>query len=59
LWSNRSLKPRRVLEGELAAREAITILATMTPQAVAAARELREMELDRAIAYRELILAIT
>jgi hypothetical protein len=48
-----------VLEGELAAREAITILATMTPQAVAAARELREMELDRAIAYRELILTIT
>jgi hypothetical protein len=48
----------KVLEGELAAREAITILATLTPQAVPAARKLRELELDRAVAYRELILAI-
>lgn len=48
----------KVLEGELAAREAITILATLTPQAVPAARELRALEVDRAVAYRELILAI-
>lgn len=48
----------KVLEGELAAREAMTILASLTPQATAAARELHEVELDRAVAYRELILAI-
>jgi hypothetical protein len=48
----------KVAEGQLTAREAITILATLTPQAVAAARELRETERDRAVAYRELILAI-
>jgi hypothetical protein len=48
----------KVAEGELAAREAITILATLTPRAVAAARELRQTEPDRALAYRELILAI-
>jgi hypothetical protein len=48
----------KVTEGQLTAREGITILATLTPQAVAAARELRETERDRAVAYRELILAI-
>lgn len=48
----------KVADGELAAREAITILATLTPQALAAASELRETDRDRAIAYRELILAI-
>ncbi|HET6687169.1 MAG TPA: hypothetical protein VFH02_11660 [Jiangellaceae bacterium] len=48
----------KVAEGQLTAREGITILATLTPQALAAARELRESERDRAVAYRELILAI-
>lgn len=48
----------KVSRGELAAREAITILATLTPQAAAAARDLRRTEPDRAATYRELILAI-
>ena len=48
----------KVLEGEYTAREAITILATLTPQAEPAARELRDIDPDRADSYRELILVI-
>jgi hypothetical protein len=48
----------RVLEGRLAPREGSTILATLTREAVTAARELRETEPDRADAYWELISVI-
>ena len=48
----------KVLEGELTAREAITILATLTREAVPAARALRDTDPDRADSYRELILVI-
>ena len=47
-----------VATGHLAPREAVTILATLTSQAVPAARELRASDPDQADAYRELILAI-
>jgi hypothetical protein len=48
----------KVVEGEFTAREAITILATLTREAEPAARELRVTDPDRADAYRELILVI-
>lgn len=48
----------KLLEGEFTAREAITILVTLTRQAVPAARELRATDPHRADAYRELILVI-
>ena len=48
----------KVLEGEFTAREAITILATLTRDAVPAARELRATDPDRAERYRELLLVI-
>ena len=48
----------KVLRGEFTAREAITILATLTREAVPAARELRDTDPDRADTYRELILVI-
>jgi hypothetical protein len=48
----------RLLRGEFTAREAITILATLTREAVPAARELRATDPDRADTYRELILVI-
>lgn len=48
----------KVLEGEYTGREAITILATLTREAVPAARELRDTDPDRADSYRELILVI-
>jgi hypothetical protein len=48
----------RVLEGELTAREGITILATLTREAESAARELRDTDPDRADSYRELIRVI-
>jgi hypothetical protein len=48
----------KVLGGGLTAREAITILATLTREAVPAARELRATDPDRADKYRELILVI-
>jgi hypothetical protein len=48
----------KVLRGEFTAREAVTILATLTGQAVPAARELRATDSDRADTYRELILVI-
>lgn len=48
----------KVVDGGLAAREAFTVLATLTREAVPAARRLRETDPDRAAAYRELILAL-
>jgi len=48
----------KVLEGELTAREAITILATLTREAEPAARKLRDTDPDRADSYHELILVI-
>ena len=48
----------KVLGGGLTAREAITILATLTREAVPAARDLRASDPDRADSYRELILVI-
>ena len=48
----------KVLRGDFTAREAITILATLTREAVPAARKLRASDPDRADAYRELILVI-
>jgi hypothetical protein len=48
----------KVLGGVFTAREAITILATLTRHAVPAARELRATDPDRADTYRELILVI-
>jgi hypothetical protein len=48
----------KVLAGELTAREAFTILVTLTREAVPAARELRKTDPDRAAAYKELIFAI-
>jgi hypothetical protein len=48
----------RVVNGHLMPREAVTILATLTRDAVPAARELRVADPERADAYRELILAI-
>ncbi len=47
-----------VLKGQLTAREAVTILATLTRDAVFAARQLRATDPARADTYRELILAI-
>ncbi len=47
-----------VLKGQLSPREAVTILATLTRDAVPAARALRAGDPDQADAYRELILAI-
>jgi hypothetical protein len=48
----------RVLDGGLAPREAVTVLATLTREAVPAARQLRASDPDRAATYRELILAL-
>ena len=48
----------KVLRGEFTAREAITILATLTREGESAARELRDTDPDRADSYRELILVI-
>jgi hypothetical protein len=48
----------KVLQGEVTAREAITILATLTREAESAGRELRDTDPDRADSYRELILVI-
>jgi hypothetical protein len=48
----------KVVDGGLTAREAITVLATLTREAVPAARDLRASDPDRAAAYRELILAL-
>jgi hypothetical protein len=47
-----------VLERRLSAREAVTILATLTREAVPAARELRREDPDRADSYRELVIAV-
>jgi hypothetical protein len=48
----------KILEGRLTAREAITILATLTAEAEPAAHELRDNDPDRADSYREVILVI-
>ena len=48
----------KVLDGGLTAREGVTVLATLTREAVPAARDLRVTDPDRAAAYRELILAL-
>jgi hypothetical protein len=48
----------RVLDGGLTAREAFTVLATLTREAVPAARRLRQAEPERAATYRELIVAL-
>lgn len=47
-----------VLKGQLSPREAVTILATLTRDAVPAARALRAADPKQADVYRELILAI-
>ena len=47
-----------VLRGGLAAREAVTILATLARDAVPAARQLRATDGARADAYQELIVAL-
>ncbi len=48
----------KVLDGRLTAREAVTVLATLTREAVPAARQMRATDPDRAATYRELILAL-
>jgi hypothetical protein len=48
----------KVLDGRLTAREAFTVLATLTREALPAARQLRTADPDRAATYRELILAL-
>jgi hypothetical protein len=48
----------KVLDCGLTAREAFTVLATLTREALPAARELRETDPDRAATYRDLILAL-
>jgi hypothetical protein len=48
----------RLLEGRLAPREAVTILATLTREAVPAARQLRHDDPGRAGTYRELLEVI-
>jgi len=47
-----------VVQGQLAAREAVTILATLTRDALPAARDLRATDPERADTYRELIVAL-
>ncbi len=47
-----------VLTGELTPREAVTIFATLTRDALPAARVLRTSDPERADVYRELILVI-
>jgi len=47
-----------VVDGRLTPREAVTILATMTRDALPAARLLRQQEPDVAEAYRQLIVAV-
>ena len=48
----------KVLDGGLTAREGVTVIATLTREAVPAARRLRAADPDRAATYRELILAL-
>jgi hypothetical protein len=47
-----------VLRGQLTAQEAVTMLATLTRDAVPAARDLRATDPARADTYHELILAV-
>jgi hypothetical protein len=48
----------QVLEGSRSAREAVTILATLTREAEKAAGDLRRSEPERAVTYRDLVLTI-
>lgn len=47
-----------VTAGQLAPREAVTILASMTREAMSTARGLRASDPERADAYRELMVSI-
>ncbi len=47
-----------VLSGTLTPRESVTILATLTRDALPAARDLRAVDPEQAEVYRELILVI-
>ena len=47
-----------VVSGDLTAREGVTILATLTRDAVPAAQRLRATDPARADTYRELVLAL-
>jgi hypothetical protein len=47
-----------VLEGRFAPREAVTLLATQTPQAVSAARRLGRSDPDKAGSYASVLRAI-
>jgi hypothetical protein len=47
-----------VLEGRFAPREAVTLLATQSPQATAAARRLARSDPERAEAYASVLRAI-
>jgi hypothetical protein len=47
----------KVLDASIAPREAVTILASLTHEAVPAARELRRSDPERADAYAELLVA--
>ena len=48
----------KLLRGEFTAREAVTILAALTRDAVPTALQVRATDPDRADTYRELILVI-
>lgn len=48
----------RVLEGELEGREAVTILATLSRDAVTAGEKLRWADPERAATYQELLAAL-
>jgi hypothetical protein len=48
----------RVVREEFTAREAVTILATLTRDTLPAARQLRATDPDRADTYHELILVL-
>jgi hypothetical protein len=47
-----------ILEGRFAPREAVTLLATQTPQATSAARRLARTDPDRADAYAGVLRAV-
>lgn len=48
----------KVLDGDLMPREAVTILASMTSEAVAAAGLMKRDEPERAMAYREVLVVV-
>ena len=47
-----------ILQGRFAPREAVTILATQTPQATVSARQLARIDPERASAYADILRAI-